>query len=487
MIDDILLEAEDKMDKAVEAARHEFTNIRTGRATSSMFEQLLVDYYGAPTPMQQLASFQIPEARTVLISPFDRTATQEIIRTLRESDLGVNPTDDGNVVRVVLPALTEERRKEYVKQAKSKAEDGRVSVRGVRRKAKDQLDRLKKDGEGSEDDVDRAEKNLDSMTKAHTEQIDKMLEGKRTADDLMASTDSSLLARIFSPGPTRDNHPAGGATGKAGRNLPQAITTAVVLIVAVAVPLFTSLPAFVGVIGFVCLVGIWELAGAFARMGITLTVTPLYVGAIGMITCAWWLGSEGTLFALYITVFVCAAWRLLDRRQESRMSDVVSSTFTAVYVPFLASFVVLMLAAWRDPWVFVVFELMVIANDTGGWAAGVLFGKHPMAPALSPKKSWEGFAGSAATAIGVGCVGLWLLGAAWWWGIVAGVSIAFVGTMGDLTESLIKRESGLKDMSHILPGHGGVLDRVDALLMSAPVAYFIFAWALPGISWESSH
>ena len=178
MIDDILLEAEEKMDKAVEAARHEFTNIRTGRATSSMFEQLLVDYYG--TPMQQLASFQIPEARTVLISPFDRTATQEIIRTLRESDLGVNPTDDGNVVRVVLPALTEERRKEYVKQAKSKAEDGRVSVRGVRRKAKDQLDRLKKDGEASEDDVERAEKHLDSTTKAHTEQIDKMLATKES-------------------------------------------------------------------------------------------------------------------------------------------------------------------------------------------------------------------------------------------------------------------------------------------------------------------
>ena len=303
----------------------------------------------------------------------------------------------------------------------------------------------------------------------------------------MASTDRSFLARIFSPGPARENHPASGPTGKAGRNLPQAITTAVVLIAAVAVPLFTSLPAFVGVIAFVCLVGIWELAGAFARMGITLTVTPLYVGAIGMVTCAWWLGSEGMLFALYITVFVCAAWRLLDHRQESRMSDVVSSTFAAVYVPFLASFVVLMLAAWHSPWVFVVFELMVIANDTGGWAAGVMFGKHPMAPALSPKKSWEGFAGSAVTAMAVGSVGLWLLGASWWWGLIAGIAIAFVGTMGDLTESLIKRESGLKDMSQILPGHGGVLDRVDALLMSAPVAYFIFAWALPGISWESSH
>lgn len=270
----------------------------------------------------------------------------------------------------------------------------------------------------------------------------------------MASTDRSLLARVFSPGPTPDNHPAGGATGKAGRNLPQAITTAVVLIAAVAIPLFTSLPAFVGVIAFVCLVGIWELAGAFARMGITLTVTPLYVGAIGMVTCAWWLGTEGMLFALYITVFVCAAWRLLDHRQESRMSDVVSSTFAAVYVPFLASFVVLMMAAWHSAWVFVVFELMVIANDTGGWAAGVMFGKHPMAPALSPKKSWEGFAGSALTAIVVGVVGLWLLGASWWWGVVAGISIAFVGTMGDLTESLIKREAGLKDMSQILPGHG---------------------------------
>ena len=180
MIDDILLEAEDKMDKTVEAARHEFGNIRTGRANAGMFEQLLVDYYGAPTPMQQLASFQIPEARTVLISPFDRTATQEIIKTLRESDLGVNPTDDGNVVRVVLPALTEERRKEYVKQAKNKAEDARVSVRSIRRKAKEALDRLKKDGDAGEDEVERAEKALESATKARVELIDKLLATKES-------------------------------------------------------------------------------------------------------------------------------------------------------------------------------------------------------------------------------------------------------------------------------------------------------------------
>jgi len=147
---------------------------------AGMFEQLLVDYYGAPTPMQQLASFQIPEARTVLISPFDRTATQEIIKTLRESDLGVNPTDDGNVVRVILPALTEERRKEYVKQAKNKAEDARVSVRSIRRKAKENLDRLKKDGEAGEDEVERAEKALEAATKARVELIDQLLSTKES-------------------------------------------------------------------------------------------------------------------------------------------------------------------------------------------------------------------------------------------------------------------------------------------------------------------
>ena len=140
----------------------------------------MVDYYGAPTPMQQLASFQIPEARTVLISPFDRTATQEIIRTLRESDLGVNPTDDGNVVRVVLPALTEERRKEYASRLRARRRTVACPCVACSRKAKDQLDRLKKDGEASEDDVDRAEKSLDAMTKAHTEQIDKMLATKES-------------------------------------------------------------------------------------------------------------------------------------------------------------------------------------------------------------------------------------------------------------------------------------------------------------------
>lgn len=178
MIDETLLEAEEKMEKTVDVARTEFGNIRSGRANAAMFNPILVDYYGAPTPLQQLGTIAIPEARTVLITPFDRSAMSAIDKALRESDLGVNPTDDGTVLRVVLPALTEDRRRDYVKLAKNKAEDARVSVRGVRRKAKETLDKIKKDGEAGEDDVKRAEEQLDSMTKRFVEQIDTLLEGK---------------------------------------------------------------------------------------------------------------------------------------------------------------------------------------------------------------------------------------------------------------------------------------------------------------------
>jgi ribosome recycling factor len=178
MIDETLLEAEEKMEKTVEVARNEFGNIRSGRANASMFNSILVDYYGAPTPLQQLGTIAIPEARTVLITPFDRSAMASIDKALRESDLGVNPTDDGNLIRVVLPALTEERRRDYVKLAKNKAEEARVAIRGIRRKAKETLDKIKKDGEAGEDDVKRAEEKLDGLTKSYVEQVDKVLEGK---------------------------------------------------------------------------------------------------------------------------------------------------------------------------------------------------------------------------------------------------------------------------------------------------------------------
>ena len=177
-IDMILLEATEKMDKAIEVTREDFGTIRTGRANASMFNKISVDYYGTVTPLNQLASFQVPEARMIVISPYDKGATAAIEKALRDSDLGINPNTDGTIIRVVLPELTEERRKEYIKQARAKAEDGRVAIRNIRRHAKEALDKLQKDGDAGEDDVRRAEKQLDDLTHKHVEHVDEVLKHK---------------------------------------------------------------------------------------------------------------------------------------------------------------------------------------------------------------------------------------------------------------------------------------------------------------------
>ncbi|MGL5406140.1 MAG: ribosome recycling factor [Propionibacteriaceae bacterium] len=175
---EILAEAESKMATAVEFAKEEFAAIRTGRAHPAMFSKIMVDYYGQMTPLQQLASFQVPEARTVMVTPYDRGAMTAIEKAIRDSDLGVNPSNDGNVLRLVLPVLTEDRRKEYTKLAKTKAEDARISIRNLRRHAKDAIDKLLKDKEVGEDDAAGAEKKLDLITKKHTEAIDSVLKAK---------------------------------------------------------------------------------------------------------------------------------------------------------------------------------------------------------------------------------------------------------------------------------------------------------------------
>lgn len=180
MIDDTLLEAEEKMEKAVSVAKDDFTSIRTGRANPSMFNKIMVDYYGSPTPLQQLASFATPEARLVIITPYDRSAMAGIEKAVRDSDLGVNPTTDGTVIRILIPELTEERRRQYVKVAKAKAEDARVSVRNIRRRAKEELDRIARDGETGEDEVNRAEKELEHVTKRHVDVIDDLLRHKES-------------------------------------------------------------------------------------------------------------------------------------------------------------------------------------------------------------------------------------------------------------------------------------------------------------------
>ena len=177
-INQTLREADQKMDKAVEVTREDFAAIRAGRAHPSMFSKLTADYYGTQTPIQQLAGFTAPEARIILVQPYDLGALPAIERAIRDSDLGVNPSNDGKLIRCVFPELTEERRKEYTKIARSKAEDGRVSVRNIRRNAKQALEKLERDGEVGKDDVTGAEKRLDGATRKHTDAIDEMLKHK---------------------------------------------------------------------------------------------------------------------------------------------------------------------------------------------------------------------------------------------------------------------------------------------------------------------
>lgn len=180
MINETMREAEEKMTKALNVAKEDFSAIRTGRANPAMFNKILADYYGAPTPVNQLASFHSPEPSLMVVTPFDKGALAAIEKAIRDSDLGVNPVDDGTIIRIAFPPLTEERRKEFIKVAKGKAEDARVSVRNVRRHAKDELDRLQKDGEVGEDDVRRAEKQLDDLTHKYTAQVDDLLKHKES-------------------------------------------------------------------------------------------------------------------------------------------------------------------------------------------------------------------------------------------------------------------------------------------------------------------
>ena len=178
MINEVLNEADAKMSKSVESTREEFAAIRAGRVNPSMFGKIVADYYGTPTPLQQLASFTAPEARIILIQPYDVGAMGNIERAIRDSDLGVNPSNDGKVLRCNFPELTEERRKEYIKVARAKAEDGRVAIRNLRRHAKQGLEKLEKDGEAGKDDVVGAEKRLDAMTKKHVDTVDELLKNK---------------------------------------------------------------------------------------------------------------------------------------------------------------------------------------------------------------------------------------------------------------------------------------------------------------------
>lgn len=286
------------------------------------------------------------------------------------------------------------------------------------------------------------------------------------------------LQRLIHPGPT-ENHAPLPAPGRAGRNLPAAITVGVILSTLSVGSLLLSNITFLIWMSILSVVALWELAGAAARKGHQIILLPAWVGAIGIIVCAWTLGLEAVFAALCFSIAAAAVWRLLDGTGPGALTDVMLTAFALVYVPLLASFVVFLLASPYSITAIVLFIGLAVANDLGGWAAGITCGKHPMAPRISPKKSWEGFAGSVLASIAVGIWGMTSLGASWWWGIILGLLSSIVATTGDLIESLIKRDVGLKDMSNLLPGHGGVMDRIDSLLLLAPVIYLVLRVALP--------
>jgi phosphatidate cytidylyltransferase len=237
--------------------------------------------------------------------------------------------------------------------------------------------------------------------------------------------------------------------------------------------------AFVALVTVAILVAVWELTQALGRRGIRAPVVPVGVGAVAMIVGAYLGGAAALVVALALTVLGVIVWRLTDGPQ-GYVRDMTAGVFTAVYVPFLAAFAVLMLVPGDGQFRVTAFFLVTTFSDIGGYAAGVVFGRHPMAPTISPKKSWEGFAGSAVACMAAGAVSMvLLLDQPWWKGLLLGAAILLAATLGDLGESMVKRDLGVKDMGTLLPGHGGVMDRIDSLLLSAPVAWLLLATLVP--------
>lgn len=284
----------------------------------------------------------------------------------------------------------------------------------------------------------------------------------------MASTNNGSF---FQPGPT-PNRPPSKPLGKAGRNLPASIAVGVGLGAAALALLLVSKLSFLALAVLISFVAEYEMAGAFARAKINLCLVPLWLGSVGMMVCAYLLGAEGLWAATIVTLVACVAWRLLAGASLSAVRDIIATTFVTIYLPFLAGFVVMMLNNSRHPLPVIFWILGTISNDIGGYVAGVLKGRHPMAPRVSPSKSWEGFAGSIVMTVVVLEISFLLSGVNWWWAFILAPFSAILATAGDLGESLIKRDLKLKDMSHLLPGHGGIMDRLDSLLVTAPLYFF---------------
>jgi phosphatidate cytidylyltransferase len=280
--------------------------------------------------------------------------------------------------------------------------------------------------------------------------------------------------------PAAAEQPAGAtAPGRAGRNLGAAIGVGLGLGAVILASLLIYRPAFLLVLIAAVLVGVVELTRALQSGQFRPPLVPVLVGALAIVTLAWTRGATGLVVGFLLTVLAVVLWGLADG-PGTYLRDAAAGVLVGLYVPFLAGFAVLLLVPDDGVARVLVFIATVVCSDVGGYAAGVLFGRHPMAPSISPKKSWEGMAGSVAACVLLATLVLTLtFHAPWWTGLVFGTAIAASATVGDLGESLIKRDLGIKDMGHLLPGHGGIMDRLDSLLPSAAVAYLLLSVLAP--------
>ncbi|MEU7182265.1 MULTISPECIES: phosphatidate cytidylyltransferase [Streptomyces] len=279
------------------------------------------------------------------------------------------------------------------------------------------------------------------------------------------------------PGPDSSQDSEKPKKKSAGRNLRAAIGVGVGLGVIIIASLFVYKPVFIGVIAIAIIVGLWELTSRLAeRKDIQVPLVPLAVGGTAMVVAGYVRGTEGAWVAMALTALAVLVWRMTEA-PENYLRDVTAGVFAAFYVPFLATFVALMLAAEADgPQRVLTFLLLTVVSDTGAYAVGWRFGKHKLAPRISPGKTREGLVGAVLFAMVAGalCMEFLIKNGVWWQGLLLGLTVAASATLGDLGESMIKRDLGIKDMGTLLPGHGGIMDRLDSLLPTAPVVWLLF-------------
>jgi len=266
---------------------------------------------------------------------------------------------------------------------------------------------------------------------------------------------------------------------RTGRNLPAAIAVGAVLGGLVFLTLLTVKATFLLYMGIAVVIALAELTGAFAKRDIKIPLIPVVAGGAAMVTCMYWLGSRAALAALALTVIAVLAWRLTGGA-SGYVKDVTAGVFATAYLPLPAVFVAAMLVPADGPRRVLTFIILTICSDIGGYFAGITLGRHLMAPAISPKKTWEGFAGSVVACLVAGalCLTLLLHGHVWQ-GLLTGAAAVLAATLGDLVESMIKRDLDIKDMGTVLPGHGGILERLDSLLVCAPVVWLLLFAFIP--------